>query len=249
MRNKTGAVALLAATLNGVFRRSAGDARSGAAAAKSPGGTASRCSAATSSIWSSSFKKTAASDHMFAGFPGAATQNYGYWHSKKVPLHEVTFIAAEAYMTDMIHNWSSAHLGYNGGKMDGFGDNTFSQGLGVSHVAVRLFETLRRKAVLGHGVTIRARGSHVSDDVRRELHRASRSDLRYDRLGAEGLRSRLAGWRRIGAATPIPARRPRWSRQRSSNPEPDRSRASRSFARWPTRSTPPRFRGSTTRRA
>ncbi len=33
---------------------------------------------------------------MFAGFPGADTQNYGYWHSKKVPLHDVTFIAAEA---------------------------------------------------------------------------------------------------------------------------------------------------------
>jgi phospholipase C len=71
-------------------------------------------------------------DNVFAGFPGADTQSYGYWHAKKVPLHEVSFIAPKPYMTDMIHNWPSAHLGYDGGKMDGFGSNTFSQGLGVA---------------------------------------------------------------------------------------------------------------------
>jgi phospholipase C len=71
-------------------------------------------------------------DNVFAGFPGASTQSYGYWHAKKVPLHEVRFVAPKPYKTDMIHNWTSAHLGYDGGKMDGFGSNTFSQGLGVA---------------------------------------------------------------------------------------------------------------------
>jgi phospholipase C len=67
-------------------------------------------------------------DHMFMGFPGADTQNYGYWHKQKVPLHPVTFIAPNANMTDMIHNWDSAHLDWDHGAMDAFGDNSFSAG-------------------------------------------------------------------------------------------------------------------------
>ena len=71
-------------------------------------------------------------ENVFAGFPGANTRSYGYWHSKKVPLHEVTFTPPNPTMRDMVHDWSSAHQGWDKGAMDGFGDNTFSQGTGVA---------------------------------------------------------------------------------------------------------------------
>jgi phospholipase C len=75
-------------------------------------------------------------DHIFKGFPGADTQTYGYWGTKKIPLREASFVIpvhpGTTNKTDMYHTWTSARTsGWNGGAMNGFGNNCFSNGCPV----------------------------------------------------------------------------------------------------------------------
>jgi len=67
-------------------------------------------------------------DNIFAGFPGADTQSYGYSGTTKVPLHQITFTAPNSNMRDMVHTWSTARAGYADGAMNGFEKNSFSDG-------------------------------------------------------------------------------------------------------------------------
>lgn len=55
-------------------------------------------------------------DNIFAGFPGADTQMYGYMHDgTKVSLEPITFVAH-----DMAHFFGTGINDYDDGKMDGF---------------------------------------------------------------------------------------------------------------------------------
>jgi phospholipase C len=86
-------------------------------------------------------------DNIYAGFPGAATQSYGYWGTTKIPLHKVGFVIANRGQIDMIHNWHSARVGWDGGKMDGFGDNTFGTPTDQSQVKSWPYAYLNRAEV------------------------------------------------------------------------------------------------------
>ena len=70
-------------------------------------------------------------NHLFAGFPGAKTQNYGFMHSgQRVSLLSIPFT-----QKTMDHYYSTGLLDYDGGKMDGFDLNGTSAGQTIGQFA------------------------------------------------------------------------------------------------------------------
>jgi phospholipase C len=86
-------------------------------------------------------------DTIFMGFKGADTQNYGYWHAKKIPLHQVGFVIANEGQTDMYHTWNAGHVGWDKGAMDGFGDNIFGTATDQNQVKTWPYAYLERSLV------------------------------------------------------------------------------------------------------
>jgi phospholipase C len=75
-------------------------------------------------------------NHLFAGFPGADTQNYGYMHNRqKVALQSIPF-----EQKTMDHYYSTGLMDYDNGKMDGFDLNGTSAGMTIGPIAYSYLE-------------------------------------------------------------------------------------------------------------